>query len=124
MPFGPRALSFFSLLIILIIISYIIILFTSTGSGYIIFLILFKLVSGGGKKNAFRKTSILLSKILATVLSNLLKSKNLRINLGFPFYSLLYFASFQILRDKTAKSYTVNRKYIYLVFLIVLFFFF
>ena len=70
------------------------ILFTNTGSGYIIFLILFKLVSGGNKKNASRKASILLSKILVTVLSNFLKNKNLKIGLNFPFYSLLYFVNF------------------------------
>ena len=85
--------------------------------------ILFKSASGGGKKNAPRKASILPLKILITVLSGFLKGKNLGINLGFPLYSLLYFASFQILRNKTAKLYIINRKYIYLAFLIVLFFF-
>ena len=121
-PFGPGALSFFNLLIALIIIFYVTILFTSTGSGYIIFSILLKLASGGGKKNAPRRASILSSKILAIILFSFLRGKNLGINLGFPLYSLLYFANFQILRDKIAKSYTVNRKYIYLAFLIVLFF--
>ena len=58
------------------------------------FLILFKLASGGGKKNAPRKASILPLKVLVIILSGLLKGRNLRISLGFPLYSLLYFANF------------------------------
>ena len=84
--------------------------------------ILARLASGGGGKNIFLRVSILLLKVSAIILSGFLKNGNLKIGLGFLFCFLSYFASFQTLRKETAKSYIINRKYIYLVFLIVLFF--
>ena len=81
-----------------------------------------RLASGGGGKNIFLKASILLLKVSAIVLSGFLKNGNLNLSLGFLFYFLPYFASFQTLRGETAKSYTIDRKYIYLAFLIILFF--
>ena len=69
-------------------------LFSSTGLGYVISSISARLVSGGGKKNIFLKTSILLLKVSVIVLLGFLKNGNLKIGLNFLFYFLPYFASF------------------------------